>query len=75
MVDLLELYLAEHLQALVQLVGVEHGYIFLNIALTLEPLLPFEHGGRGQVYGLGQLLGGQFCILLQSSEYLQVCRV
>jgi hypothetical protein len=34
-VDLLKLYLAEHLQPLVQFLWVEHGYVLLDIAFLL----------------------------------------
>jgi hypothetical protein len=52
-------------EAAVQFLRVEHGYIFLNVAVPLQSLLPLEDGGGGQVNGLGQLLSGQFGILLQ----------
>jgi len=33
----------------------------------------FKDWGGGQVDGIGQFLGGQFCIFLQRFQYLQVC--
>ena len=71
-VDLLELYLTEYLQALAQLFSIKDGYIFLDIALTFKPLLPLKNGCGGQVNGFGQFLGGQFGILLQRLQYLQI---
>ena len=71
-VDLFQLHFAEHQQPQAQLLGVEDGHIFLDIAFALKPFLAFKHWGGGEVNGVGQLLGGELCVVLQRFKYLQV---
>ena len=63
-VDLLQLHLAEHLQAQVQLVGIEQRHVLLDVAEPLQPLLSLEDGCGRQVDGVGQFLGCQLRVLL-----------
>ena len=71
-VDLLQPYLTKHKQPLPQLLGVEHGNVFLDVPPAFQPLLPLEDGSRRQMDGIGQFLGRQLCIFLQGIQNLQV---
>ena len=75
MVNLLQLHLAEHQQPPAQLFRVENCYILFDIAPLFQPLLSFKDGCRGQMHSVGQLFGGQFRVLLQRFQNLQVCFV
>lgn len=72
MVDLLELDLAEDEQALTHKLWVEYGDVALDISLTFEAFLAFEDGRWGQMNGFCQFFCGQFGILLQRFQELDV---
>jgi len=54
------------------MIGVEHGHVFLDVALTLQSLLPLEDGCRREMHRVGQFLRGEFGVFLQRFQYLQV---
>ena len=67
MVDLFQLHLAKHKQALVELVRVEHGYVFFYVPLTLQAFLPLKHGSGGEMNSIGQLFRSEFAVFLEYS--------
>ena len=71
-VDLLEFHFAENEEAETETLGIQNGCIAAYVALAFEPSLAFKHGGGGEIYGIGQFFGTQFCILLQGAEQLEV---
>lgn len=66
------LYIAEDNKPLVKFFRIEHGYVFLDISLTLQPLQTFKHWGRGEAYSRCQFFSGETGILLQRAQNLQV---
>lgn len=63
-----QLNATEHNEALVQLLGIENGYVPLYIAFVFEPLDALEHGGKTEVALGGNLLCCQLGILLQRAQ-------
>ena len=62
---LLEPDIAEHDYVVSHLVMVYDGSVSLDVSLSLQPLLPFEGGRRGEVYSCGKFLYGESGVLLQ----------
>ena len=67
-----ELYAAKDDEAAVELLGVEHGDVFADIAFVVEPLEPFEYGRGREMHTCGELLGRQAGVLLQDAQDLQI---
>ena len=71
-VDPLELHVAEDDEPLVELLGIQNGYVFLDVALILQPFQPFEHRRGGEADTGCELFDRQSGILLKRPEDLQV---
>ena len=57
--------IAEHDDVVAHLVMVYDGSVSLDVSLSLQPLLPFEGGRRGEVDSCGKFLHGESGVLLQ----------
>ena len=57
--------IAEHDDVVAHLVMVYDGPVSLDVSLSLQPLLPFEGGRRGEVDSCGKFLHGESGVLLQ----------
>ena len=64
MIDLLELHFAEYEQSLIELIWVEYGCIFLDIAFSFKTLLTLKDWGGGQVDSISQFFGRHLCVSL-----------
>ena len=69
---LLQSDIAEHNHVVSHLVMIHYRSISLDVSLTLQSLLSFEGGRRGEVYSCGKFLHGESGVLLQQLEYLDV---
>lgn len=57
--------IAEHDDVVAHLVMVYDGSVSLDVSLSLQPLLPFEGGRRGEVDSCSKFLYGESGVLLQ----------
>ena len=71
-VELAELHLAKHYEALVELVGIHHRDVALDEALALQSAPALEHGSGREVDLRGQFLVGQAGIVLECLQDEQV---
>lgn len=64
--------ITEHNHVVSHLVMIHYRSISLDVSLTLQSLLSFEGGRRGEVYSCGKFLDGESRVLLQQLEYLDI---
>lgn len=64
--------IAKDNEASVKLLRIEHGYVFLNVAVCLQTFKTLKDGRRGETDTRSQLFRRQSGVLLQSAQNLQI---